>query len=122
LDPIMLEDGVGRSEKESDLPMTKWTVMIVDAEEHVDEEVVHPGESDNFHCFVLFVLNDVLPRPPTPTCSTRFTSKARSTALHPLPLSRFISPLLLGPYILSPVSLICLALRSVDIPYRSRLP
>jgi hypothetical protein len=44
LDLIMLEDGVGRSEKESRLPMTKWTVVIVDAEEHVDEEVVHPSE------------------------------------------------------------------------------
>jgi hypothetical protein len=40
LDLIMLEDGVGRSEKENELAVTKWTVVIVDVEEHVDEAVV----------------------------------------------------------------------------------
>jgi hypothetical protein len=91
-----------------------WTVAIVDFEEHDEEEALQSLTSQR----------PSLLRPrrrqqraiaPTPTGSTRSTSKARSSALHPFSLDRCRCPLPLGSYRPFLVAHACLAVRSAVI-------
>jgi hypothetical protein len=86
-------DGVGWNGKRSVLPVINWTVVIVDVEEHDEEEELQSLTSQRPS---LLRRRQQPAVGPTTTGSTRSTSKARSSALHPFSLVRCSCPLPLG--------------------------